>query len=115
MVAMVQHAMGGRAAEDLVFGHLSTGAANDLQQATRLAREMVCKYGMSDAIGPVALEDEGGDIFLGRDFATRKTYSEKTAEEVDKEVRRARPTKANKRQVAAPYASLPVARCQRRR
>jgi len=87
MVAMMQHAMGGRAAEDLVFGHLSTGAANDLQQATRLAREMVCKYGMSDAIGPVSLEDEGGDIFLGRDFATRKTYSEKTAEEVDKEIR----------------------------
>jgi cell division protease FtsH len=86
MLAMIRHAMGGRAAEELVFGHLSTGAANDLQQATRLAREMVCKYGMSDKIGPVSFDEDSGDVFLGRDFATRKNYSEKTAESIDHEV-----------------------------
>jgi cell division protease FtsH len=87
IVAMIKHAMGGRAAEEIVFGHLSTGASNDLQQATRLAREMICKFGMSDAIGPVSFDDDGGDVFLGRDFATRKNYSEHTAEEIDREVR----------------------------
>jgi cell division protease FtsH len=88
MVAMLRHAMGGRAAEELVFGHISTGAANDLQQATRLAHEMVCSYGMSERIGPVAYTDDSGDVFLGRDFATRKNYSEKKAQEIDEEVSR---------------------------
>jgi cell division protease FtsH len=83
MLAMIKHAMGGRAAEKMVFDHLSTGAANDLRQATQLAREMVCKYGMSDAIGPVSYDEEGTEVFLGRDFATHKSYSEKTAEEID--------------------------------
>ncbi len=88
MVAMILRAMGGRAAEELVFEHFSTGASNDLQQATRLAREMVCHYGMSEKIGPVSFEEETGDVFLGRDFATRKNYSEKTAELIDGEVTR---------------------------
>ena len=88
MIAMLRHAMGGRAAEELVFGHLSTGAANDLQQATRLAHEMVCSYGMSERIGPVAYTDDSGDVFLGRDFATRKNYSEQKAQEIDEEVSR---------------------------
>jgi len=88
MVAMIKHAMGGRAAEELIFGHLSTGASNDLKQATHLAREMMCRYGMSDAIGPVCFDEDGGDIFLGRDFATRKGYSEKTAEQIDAEVKK---------------------------
>jgi cell division protease FtsH len=88
MEAMLSHAMGGRAAEEIVFGHLSTGASNDLQQATRMAHEMVCSYGMSDRIGPVAYTDDSGDVFLGRDFATRKNYSEKKAEEIDAEVSR---------------------------
>ena len=83
MLAMIKHAMGGRAAEKMVFDHLSTGAANDLRQATQLAREMVCKYGMSEAIGPVSYDEEGTEVFLGRDFATHKSYSEKTAEEID--------------------------------
>ena len=86
MLAMIKHAMGGRAAEKMVFDHLSTGAANDLRQATQLAREMVCKYGMSDAIGPVSYDEEGTEVFLGRDFATHKSYSEKTAEEIDRAV-----------------------------
>jgi len=87
MLAMIKHAMGGRAAEELVFGHLSTGASNDLLQATRMAREMTCRYGMSEAIGPVSFDDDSGDVFLGRDFVTRKNYSEKTAEQIDEEVK----------------------------
>jgi cell division protease FtsH len=88
MLAMIKHAMGGRAAEELVFGHLSTGAANDLLQATRMAREMTCRFGMSEAIGPVSFDDDSGDVFLGRDFVTRKNYSEKTAEQIDAEMKR---------------------------
>jgi cell division protease FtsH len=88
MLAMIKHAMGGRAAEELVFGHLSTGASDDLRQATRMAREMICRFGMSDAIGPVSFDEESGDVFLGRDFVTRKNYSEKTAEQIDEEVKR---------------------------
>jgi cell division protease FtsH len=88
ILARITHAMGGRAAEQVVFGHLSTGAANDLKQATEHARRMVCEYGMSDLIGPVALDDEGGDVFLGRDFMSRKEYSESKAAQVDREVMR---------------------------
>jgi cell division protease FtsH len=86
ILAMIRHAMGGRAAEELVFGHLSTGASNDLQQATRLARQMVCKYGMSDRLGPVSYGDDDHDVFLGRDFMTRKDFSEKKSEQIDEEV-----------------------------
>ncbi len=88
IMALVKHAMGGRAAEDLIFGHFSTGASNDLKQATEHARRMVCQYGMSDAIGPISLGDDGGDVFLGRDFVTRKEYSEQKAQEVDAEITR---------------------------
>jgi cell division protease FtsH len=88
ILAMIEHAMGGRAAEELAFGHFSTGAANDLKQATEHARRMVCQFGMSDKIGPVSLGDEGGDVFLGRDFVTRKEYSEQKAQEVDEEIAR---------------------------
>jgi cell division protease FtsH len=86
ILAMIKHAMGGRAAEELVFQHLSTGASNDLQQATRLARQMVCKYGMSDKLGPVSYGDDDQDVFLGRDFVSRKDYSEKKSEQIDDEV-----------------------------
>jgi cell division protease FtsH len=86
ILAMIRHAMGGRAAEELVFGHLSTGASNDLQQATRLARQMVCKYGMSDRLGPVSYGDDDHDVFLGRDIMTRKDFSEKKSEQIDEEV-----------------------------
>jgi cell division protease FtsH len=88
MLAMLRHAMGGRAAEELVFGHLSTGASNDLQQATRLAHEMVCSFGMSERIGPVSYSDDSADVFLGRDFVARKNYSEQKAQEIDEEVSR---------------------------
>jgi cell division protease FtsH len=86
ITAHIKHAMGGRAAEELVFGHFSTGAANDLKQATEQARRMVCNYGMSEKIGPVSLADEDHDVFLGRDFVGRKEYSEHTAQEIDCEV-----------------------------
>jgi cell division protease FtsH len=84
--AVIRYAMGGRAAENIVFDHFSTGASNDLQQATGWARRMVTEYGMSDELGPVSYSGEGGDVFLGRDFATRKDYSEKKAQEIDDEV-----------------------------
>ncbi|MCL4683514.1 ATP-dependent zinc metalloprotease FtsH [Myxococcota bacterium] len=86
ILAMIKHAMGGRAAEELVFGHLSTGASNDLKQATRLAHQMVCSYGMSEKLGPVSYGDDDHDVFLGRDFVSRKDYSEKKAEQIDEEV-----------------------------
>ena len=87
MLAIIKRAMGGRAAEEVVFDHFSTGASNDLQQATRIARDMICNYGMSERIGPVSYEEENGDVFLGRDFASRKNYSEKTAQLIDEEVK----------------------------
>ncbi|ABS26246.1 ATP-dependent zinc metalloprotease FtsH [Anaeromyxobacter sp. Fw109-5] len=77
--------MGGRVAEEEVFGEPSTGASNDLQQATGLARMMVRDYGMSEALGPIALNEERAPSFLGKAFETR-TYSEQTALEVDREV-----------------------------
>jgi len=88
MTAIIKRAMGGRAAEELVFNHFSTGASDDLKQATRLAHDMICHYGMSDAVGPVSFDDDSGDVFLGRDYMTRKNYSEKTAELIDGEVKR---------------------------
>jgi cell division protease FtsH len=86
ILAQIKHAMGGRAAEDLVFNQFTTGASNDLQQATEMARRMVCKYGMSNRLGPVSYGDEDHDVFLGRDFVSRKDYSEKKAQEIDEEV-----------------------------
>jgi cell division protease FtsH len=86
IVAQIQHAMGGRAAEELVFGRFTTGAANDLKQATGLARRMVCSYGMSDKIGPVSFSDDEHDVFLGRDFMQRREYSGHKAKEIDEEI-----------------------------
>jgi cell division protease FtsH len=88
ITARITHAMGGRAAEDLVFGHFTTGASNDLKQATDLARRMVCSYGMSDKIGPVSFSDDDHDVFLGRDFVQRKDYSERKAQDIDDEITR---------------------------
>ena len=84
--AVIRYAMGGRAAEDIVFDHFSTGAANDLQQATGWARRMVTQYGMSKELGPVSYSDSTGDVFLGRDLVSRKDYSEQKAREIDDEV-----------------------------
>ena len=80
-------AMGGRAAEQLVFGHLTTGAANDLESATALARRMVCELGMSDNLGPLTFGKKEEMVFLGREIASHKDYSESTAVLIDQEVR----------------------------
>jgi cell division protease FtsH len=80
-------AMGGRAAEQLVFGHLTTGAANDLENATALARRMVCELGMSDNLGPLTFGKKEEMVFLGREIASHKDYSESTAVLIDQEVR----------------------------
>ena len=86
IAAQIKHAMGGRAAEDLALGRFTTGAANDLKQATDLARRMVCSFGMSERIGPVSFTDDEHDVFLGRDFVQRKDYSERKAQEIDEEI-----------------------------
>lgn len=78
--------LAGHAAEELTMDDISTGASNDIERATNIARQMVKKYGMSDIIGPVSY-DEGGEVFIGRDFGHSKNYSEKTAAEIDDEVR----------------------------
>ncbi|MCC8161560.1 MAG: ATP-dependent zinc metalloprotease FtsH [Oscillospiraceae bacterium] len=78
--------LGGRVAEALTMDDISTGASNDIQRATELARQMVTKYGMSESIGPVSYDD-GGEVFIGRDFAHSKAYSEKTAADIDDEVK----------------------------
>lgn len=75
-------------AEKLVFNELSTGAANDIERATALARKMVCEWGMSEKLGPLTFGKKGEQIFLGREIATHRDYSEHTAQEIDKEVRR---------------------------
>ena len=82
------HMMGGRVAEKLKFNHLTTGAGNDLQQATGLARKMVCDWGMSEKLGPLAFGGKEDEIFIGRDFAKRRDYSEATAQEIDTEIKR---------------------------
>ncbi len=79
-------ALGGYASEKLVFGDLTTGASDDLKKATDIARALVTKYGMSDKIGPVALGEEGGMIFLGKELGSERNYSEEVAKEVDEEV-----------------------------
>jgi cell division protease FtsH len=81
------HPMGGRVAEKLVFDELSTGAANDIEKATELARKMVCEWGMSKKLGPLTFGKKEEQIFLGREIATHRDYSESTAQEIDKEVR----------------------------
>jgi cell division protease FtsH len=80
-------AMGGYAAESIIFAENTTGAQNDIEQATEIARRMVCEWGMSPALGPVAYGQKEEPIFLGKEIARHKDYSEQTAELIDKEVR----------------------------
>jgi cell division protease FtsH len=81
-------AMGGRVAEEIIFGQITTGASNDIHNATELARKMVCEWGMSEKIGPLHFGRNDEMVFLGRDFAEHKEYSEQTAREIDAEIRR---------------------------
>ena len=77
--------LGGRVAEQLRMGDISTGASNDLQRASEIVRDMVAKYGMSDTLGPVSYAS-GGEVFIGRDYEKTKSYSEKVAGSIDAEV-----------------------------
>jgi cell division protease FtsH len=79
--------MGGRAAEELIFNSMTTGAGNDIERATDIARKMVCEWGMSEKLGPVSFGKKDEQIFLGRDMAATKNYSESTAVEIDREIR----------------------------
>lgn len=78
--------LGGRVAEKLVLGDISTGASNDIERATKLAKSMVTEYGMSDRIGPVSYSSGSGEVFLGRDYGHAKDYSEAFAQEIDEEI-----------------------------
>lgn len=81
--------LGGRVAEEVVLKEISTGASNDIQQASRLVRSMITQYGMSDVLGPISFgEGQDHQVFLGRDFNNQRNYSEDIACEIDKEVRR---------------------------
>ena len=85
---MLAYALGGHAAELIIFGEVTTGASNDIERVTKIARSMVTEYGMSSVIGPIALGHKEELVFLGRDLNEQRNYSEQTAREVDEEVRR---------------------------
>ncbi len=80
--------LGGRAAEEIALKHMTTGAGNDLERATDLARRMVTEWGMSEKLGPLTFGKKDEQIFLGREIARHKDYSEKTAVDIDEEVKR---------------------------
>jgi cell division protease FtsH len=88
ILAHITAMLGGRVAEEIVFGEITTGAANDFENATDLARKMVTEFGMSDKLGPLTLGTKHGPVFLGRDLFESQNYSDKIAYEIDKEVRR---------------------------
>jgi len=88
MKARLVYTMGGRVAEQLVFNHLTTGAGNDIEQATALARKMVCNWGMSEKVGPLGFGSKREHIFLGREIQEHRDYSEATAQLIDAEVKR---------------------------
>lgn len=88
MKESIQVLLGGRVAEDLIIGDISTGASNDIKRATEIANSMVKKYGMSPALGPIAYGTENEEVFIGRDMGHVKNYSEKVAAEIDSEVKR---------------------------
>ncbi len=87
LLAMITYALGGRAAEKIIFGKFTTGAGNDIEKATTIARKMVCEWGMSDKLGPLTWGENEQEIFLGREITKHRNYSEKTAIEIDEEIR----------------------------
>jgi cell division protease FtsH len=88
LLARIAMALGGRTAEEVVFGEITTGAANDIEKATQIARDMVTEYGMSDVLGPQQLGQKNGEVFLGRDYGHQANYSDQVAARIDEEVRR---------------------------
>lgn len=87
LLEQVTHLLGGRASEELVLNEVSTGAQNDIERATEIARRMVMEYGMSENLGPMTLGNKHEEVFLGRDLARGRNYSEEVAAEIDREVR----------------------------
>ncbi len=88
LMAQLSVMLGGRAAERVVFEEITTGASNDLERVTQSARQMVTRYGMSEKLGPLALGQQNGQVFLGREMDTRPDYSDEIAFQIDKEIRR---------------------------
>jgi cell division protease FtsH len=88
LLSQITMAMGGRISEEIKFGDVTTGASNDFQKATELARRMVTQYGMSEKLGPIQYGRGSHQVFLGRDFGEERNYSEEIASEIDAEVRR---------------------------
>lgn len=86
--AMITYALGGRAAEKIVFNQLTTGAGNDIEKATGIARKMVCEWGMSEKLGPLAYGSKEEEIFLGREITKHKDFSEQTAQDIDSEIKK---------------------------
>jgi cell division protease FtsH len=86
--AMITYALGGRAAEKLIFNQLTTGAGNDIERATEIARKMVCEWGMSEKLGPLAYGAKEEEIFLGREITRTRNFSENTAIAIDLEVKK---------------------------
>jgi cell division protease FtsH len=80
--------LGGRVAEEIIFSSITSGASNDIERATAIARKMVCEWGMSEKLGPLAFGEKEGEVFLGRDMGHMKNYSEATAVEIDEEIKR---------------------------
>ena len=80
--------LGGRIAEELVFGDITTGASQDIKQATATARSMVTQYGMSDRVGMINYDNDGDEVFIGRDLAHTKSYGNEVANTIDSEVKR---------------------------
>ena len=87
LIAQITGLLGGRVAEELVLGEISTGASNDLEKVTKIAKAMVNQYGMSEKLGPVQYSSDSGNVFLGRDYTSNKSTSDTVAYEIDQEVR----------------------------
>ena len=85
---MISALLGGRVAEEMTFSTITSGASNDIERATHIARKMVCEWGMSDKLGPLSFGEKEGEVFLGRDMGHMKNYSESTAVEIDMEISR---------------------------
>jgi cell division protease FtsH len=88
MLNMVSVLFGGRIAEELFMNQMTTGASNDFERATEIARNMVTRYGMSDELGPMVYGENEGEVFLGRSITTQKNVSEATMQKVDQEIRK---------------------------
>ena len=88
MLQDIMVSLGGRIAEEIIFGDITTGASSDIKKATKVAKKMVTRYGMSENIGLINYDDEDDEVFIGRDLAHTRSHSESVANEIDTEVKR---------------------------